>query len=50
MLLLIHWSNITPKLFNDPFGVIKDSPICNAGVFRDLTQRGDAKYICFIII
>jgi len=39
---------ITPRFFTDPLGVIEDAPICNAGVFRDLTQCGDAKYIIFV--
>ena len=33
---------ITPRFFTDPLNVIEDAPICNAGVFRDLTQCGDA--------
>jgi len=41
--MLIPWPKITPRLFTDPLGVIEDAPICNAGVFRDLTQCGDAK-------
>ena len=39
--MLIHWSKITPRFFTDPLWVIEDVPICNAGVFRDLTQCGD---------
>ena len=31
------------RYFTDPLGLIEDAPICNAGVFRDLTQYGDAK-------
>jgi len=31
-------SNITPRYVTNPFGVIEDAPICNAGVFRDLKQ------------
>ena len=34
----------------DSLGVIEDAPICNAGVFRDLTQCGDAKYIIFVLL
>ena len=46
--MLIHWSKITPRFVTDPLGVIEDVPICNAGVFRDLTQCGDAKYKIFL--
>jgi len=46
--MLMQWSKLTPRFFTDPLGVIKDAPICNAGVFRDLTQCGDDKYIIFI--
>jgi len=35
--MLIHWSKTTPRIFTDPLAVIEDAPICNAGVFRDLT-------------
>ena len=41
---------ITPRLFIDPLGVIKDVPICNAGVFTDLTQCGDAKYNISVLL
>ena len=46
--MLIHWSKITPRFFTDPLGLIEDAPICNAGVFRDLTQCGDVKYKIFV--
>ena len=48
--MLIHWSEITPRFFTDPLGVIEDVPICNVGVFSDLTQCGDAKYIIFVLL
>ena len=48
--MLIHWSEITLRFFTDPLGVIEDAPICNAGVFRDLTQCGDAKYKRFVLL
>jgi len=41
---------ITPRFFVDPLGVIEDVLICNADIFRDLTQCGDAKYIVFVLI
>ena len=47
---IIQWLNITTRYFTDPLGVIEDVPICNVGVFRDLTQCGDTKYIIFILI
>jgi len=48
--LLIHLSKITPKIFTDPLRIIEDSPISNAGVIRDLTQCGEAKYIIFVLL
>jgi len=45
--MLIHWSKITPRFCTDLLGVIEDAP-CNAGLFRDLTQSDDAKYILFL--
>jgi len=48
--MLIDLSKITPIFFTNPVGVIEDAPICNAGVFRDLTQCGDAKYIIFVLL
>jgi hypothetical protein len=29
---------------------MEDEPICNADVFRDLTQCGDAKYKIFVVL
>ena len=46
--ILIHRSKTTPRFVTDPFGIIEEASICNAGVFKDLTQCGDAKYIIFI--
>jgi len=34
----VLWSKITPRICIDPLRVIEDAPICNPGVFRDLTQ------------
>jgi len=48
--MLIYLSKITPRLFTDPLGVIEDAPIFNSGVFMDLTQRGDPKYIIFVLL
>ena len=45
--MFIHWSKIIPRLFTDPLEVIEDALICSTGVFRDITQFGDAKYIIF---
>ena len=45
----MHREKITPRYFIDPLGVIKDAPICNAGVFSDLTECSDAKYIIFVL-
>ena len=42
-------TDVTPRFFSDPLGVIEDAPICNAGIFRDLTQCGDAKYKIFVL-
>jgi len=39
---------IIPRLFIEPLGVIEDAPICNAGVFKDLTQCGDATYKIYV--
>jgi len=39
---------ITPRFVTGSLGVIEDAPIYNAGVFRDLTQCGDAKFIIFV--
>ena len=41
---------ITLRFCTDPLGVNEDAPICNAGVFRDLKQGGDANYIIFILL
>ena len=43
---------LIPKFVTDPLGVIQKALIWNYGVFRDLTQCGEAKYviICLIII
>ena len=35
--ILPHLSKITPRFYTDPLGIIEDEPICNTGVFRDLT-------------
>jgi len=48
--MLMDWSEITPTFFVDPIGVIEDAPISNAGIFRDLTLCGDAKYIIFVLL
>jgi len=48
--MLMHWSKITPRFVTDLLGVIEDGPICNAGVFRDLTQCGDAKYKIYVLL
>jgi len=48
--MLIHWSKITPRFVTDPLGVIEDAPSYNTGVFRDLTQCGDAKYKIFVLL
>ena len=47
--MLMHWSKITPRFVTDLLGVIKDTHICKDGVFVDLTQYGDAKYI-FVLL
>jgi len=47
--MLIHLSKITPRFCPVPVGVIEQSPICNAGVFGDLTQCGEARYIIVFI-
>ena len=48
--MLIHWSKITPRFVTDPLGVIQKALIWNYGVFRDLTQCGDPKYIIFVLL
>jgi len=48
--MLIHWLKITYGFFTDPLIVIKDEPISTAGIFRDLIQHGNAKYIIFVLL
>jgi len=44
-------AKINPYIFTHPLGVIKDAPICNTGVLRELTQCVDANlYNIFLII
>jgi len=43
-------SEIAPRVFADQFGIIDETPTWNSGVFRDLTQNGEAKYIIFILL
>jgi len=48
--MLVLCSKITPRRFTYRLGVIGEVTICNAGVFGDLTQYGDAKYIIFVLL
>ena len=48
--MLIHWSKITSRLLTYPLVPIEYATICNAGVFRELTQCDDAKYVIFILL
>ena len=48
--MLIHLIKNNPYIFTDPLGVIEDTLICNAGVIRNLTQCGDARYIIFVLL
>ena len=47
--MLIHGSKIIPRFFTDPLREIEDTPICNAGVFSDLTQFGEYLF-CYQLI
>jgi len=44
--MLIHWSQITPG----PLKIIDDAPICNAGIFSDITQFGDVKSVIIVLL
>ena len=46
----ILYYKIIPTKATGPLAIIEDAPICNAGVFKDLTQCGDAKYIIFVLL
>ena len=48
--ILIYLSKLSPRYVTNTFGVMEDAPICNAGVFRDLKQCGDVKYIIFVLL
>jgi len=48
--MLIHWLKLSLEFYTDPLGVIEDAPICNGGIFRDLTQCDVAKSIILIVL
>jgi len=48
--MLIYWSKLILIFFTDPLGLIKDAPISNCGVLRDLTECDDAKYVLFVLL